>query len=646
MGVTELMKIKIVSLFVVFLFLFTCFNVLSFEQNNNDFSFKISSFNDNIGFSRISLEKTDEFIKLKLNEATSYLMNSGKPMLPVIVKTYVFPRNVKITKISCNFSGFSEQKVTEKIIPAPQKVPKINLNKNIDPENIHIFDNTIYENSEVYPSINYDYSITCGLKGLILNFRIYPVSYKPLEDMISTYDSVDINVVYEKPFFTNIYEEEYDMVIIAPRIFSSALKPLINHKNDLGVQTFLMTTEQIYRNYNGRDKPEQIKYFIKDAIETYNISFVLLVGGTKGIRKQWYVPVRRTNVDVYWETGTISELYYADIYRYNESSASIEFEDWDSNGNGVFAEWFSFQPEDIIDGNPDVALGRFACRNLEDVKVVVRKTIDYESKAYYSASSKKMLVAGGDTFPNSKSYYEGEMTTDASSALMEGIGYNIIKLYASDGSFTGPNDILQGFKEGVGLVHVEGHGNPAEYVTHPPNNDTWIYGLTVHNMGLIKNNDPFPIVVIGACHSSQFNVTPLNLLLGLLPRNIQDYFSDNPGRPGGFWRYEYIRECWSWKLLSLKNKGAVATIGNSGLGYGNVNEYALDDVGQWLAIRFFDAIANQGMQTLGEAHAVSIADYVIVFNAHNYGIADRKTIDGWTLLGDPSLKIGGYKLAD
>ncbi len=46
-------------------------------------------------------------------------------------------------------------------------------------------------------------------------------------------------------------------------------------------------------NIDGRDKPEQIKYFIKDAIETYNITFVLLVGGTKGIRKQWYVPVRR-----------------------------------------------------------------------------------------------------------------------------------------------------------------------------------------------------------------------------------------------------------------------------------------------------------------------------------------------------------------
>jgi len=640
------MKIKLVSFFIVFLFLFTCFNVLALEGDNDDVSFETLSCNDSFVFSKASFEKTDDFIKLKLSEATTYIMDAGKPMLPVVVETYVFPKNAKITKIECTFLGLSEQKISDKIMPAPEKVPLINLDKNTGQESTLFLNSSIYESSEVYPSENYDYSITCGINGLTLSVRLYPVCYKPLEDIILTYDFADINVVYEKPTFKTIYEEEYDMVIIAPKKFSSELRPLINHKNNLGVHTFLKTTEQIYSEYGGRDKPEQIKYFIKDAIETYNITFVLLVGGSKGIRKQWYVPVRQTNVDVGWETGTISELYYADIYRYNESSASIEFEDWDSNDNGVFAEWFSYKPEDIIDGNPDVALGRFACRNSEDVRTVVEKTIDYETKAYYSSSSKKMLVAGGDTFPNSLSYYEGEMTTDAISALMENIGYSIIKLYTSDGSFTGPNDILREFRNGVGLVHLEGHGNPAEYVTHPPNNDTWIYGLTVNNMGRIRNRDPLPIVVIDACHSSQFNVTPLNLLIGLLPGNIKDYFNTDSDAPGGFWRYEFISECWSWKLLSLKNKGAVATIGNSGLGYGNVDEYALLDVSQWLAIRLFDAISNQGMQTLGEAHARSIADYVTVFDAHNKGYADRKTIDGWTLLGDPSLKIGGYNLVD
>jgi len=640
------MKIKAITLFTVFILFFTCFNVLAFEQNNNDVSFETLSYNDSFVFSKTTFEKTDDFIKLKLSEATTYIMDEGKPMLPVVIKTYVFPKNSKITKIECIFSGFSEQKISEKIMPAPAKVPLINLNKNADQYSTLLVNSSIYESSQLYPSKNYDYSITCGLNGLTLSVRMYPVCYKSLEDIIITYDFADINIVYEKPTFSTIFEEEYDMVIIAPRKFSLELRPLINHKNNLGVRTFLKTTEQIYSEYNGRDEPEQIKYFIKDAIETYNITFVLLVGGTKGIRKQWYVPIRRTNVDVYWETGTISELYYADIYRYNESSASIEFEDWDSNFNGVFAEWFSYKPEDILDCNPDVALGRFACRDSEDVRTVVKKTIDYETKAYGSPFCKKMLVAGGDTFPNSLSYYEGEMTTDASSALMENIGYSIKKVYASDGSFIGPSDLFKEFREGVGLVHVEGHGNPAEYVTHPPNNDTWIYGLTVSNMGLIRNRDPLPIVVIGACHSSQFNVTPLNLLIGLLPWNIRDYFNADSGCPGGFWRYEYISECWSWKLLSLKNKGAVATVGNSGLGYGNVNEYAIVDVGQWLAIRLFDAIANQNMQTLGEAHARSISDYVTIFDAHNYGYADRKTIDGWILLGDPSLKIGGYNLAE
>ena len=640
------MKIKVISLFIVFSFLFTCFNVLALEENKNVVSFETLSCNDSFVFSKTSFEKTDDFIKLKLSEATTYIMDAGKPMLPVVVKTYDLPKNAKITKIECTFSGFSEQKISDKIMPAQEKVPLIDLDKNTDQESTLFLNSSIYESLDVYPSKNYDYSITCGINGLTLSVRLYPVCYKPLEDMILTYDFADINIVYEKPTFKTIYEEEYDMVIIAPKKFSSELRPLINHKNNLGVHTFLKTTEQIYSEYDGRDKPEQIKYFIKNAIETYNISFVLLVGGTKGITKQWYVPVRQTNVDVGWETGTISELYYSDIYRYNESSDSIEFEDWDSNGNGVFAEWFSYKPEDIIDGNPDIALGRFACRNSEEVRNVVEKTIDYENKAYYSSFSKKMLVAGGDTFPNSLSYYEGEMTTDAISALMENVGYSIIKLYTSDGSFTGPNDILRELKNGVGIVHLEGHGNPAEYVTHPPNNDTWIYGLTVSNMDRIKNRDPLPIVVIDACHSSQFNVTPLNLLIGLLPWNIKSYFKTDSDSPGGFWRYEFISECWSWKLLSLKNKGAVATIGNSGLGYGNVDEYALLDVSQWLAIRLFDAIASQGMQTLGEAHARSIADYVTVFHANNNNYADRKTIDGWTLLGDPSLKIGGYNLGD
>ena len=75
--------------------------------------------------------------------------------------------------------------------------------------------------------------------------------------------------------------DKYDMVVIAPNEFSSQIQPFINHKNNHNIITFLKTTEQIYSEYNGRDNAEQIKYFIKDAIETYGIEYVLLIGGHK-----------------------------------------------------------------------------------------------------------------------------------------------------------------------------------------------------------------------------------------------------------------------------------------------------------------------------------------------------------------------------
>jgi len=69
--------------------------------------------------------------------------------------------------------------------------------------------------------------------------------------------------------------DEYDMVIIAPSNFSLSLQPLIDHKNSRDVYTILKTTEEIYDEFQGRDEVEQIKYFIKYALENWNITYVM-----------------------------------------------------------------------------------------------------------------------------------------------------------------------------------------------------------------------------------------------------------------------------------------------------------------------------------------------------------------------------------
>jgi len=158
---------------------------------------------------------------------------------------------------------------------------------------------------------------------------------------------------------TQFYHDTFDMVIIAPDIFFTELQPLIVHKNTVGVDTFLKTTEEIYTEYHGRDDAETIKLFIKDAIEIFNIQYVLLVGGRKGQSFQWYIPVRYAHVDdKFMDKQILTDLYFADVFKENGV-----FEDWDSNGNGVFAEWSQMLPEDSMDLIPDVCLGRLPCRS-------------------------------------------------------------------------------------------------------------------------------------------------------------------------------------------------------------------------------------------------------------------------------------------
>jgi hypothetical protein len=204
------------------------------------------------------------------------------------------------------------------------------------------------------------------------------------------------------------------MVIITPEIFSTELERLVTHKNTFGVQTLIKTTEDIYSEYSGLDEPEQIKYFIKDAIETYGITYVLLFGGLKSIiwgnprddtnhgADGWYFPIRYSNFQ--WdgaptynftsgEPNYISDLYYADIYK-----EGAEFEDWDSNGNGVFAEWSGDDLRDEIDLYPDVAYGRLAVRSMQEAKDVITKIINYEKQPADPTWFKRMISISGDGF--------------------------------------------------------------------------------------------------------------------------------------------------------------------------------------------------------------------------------------------------------
>ena len=618
------------------------FNLSVANYTKHDNFFVSISKNEVCSISELSFEEKNDFVKINLKESKNFLTYAGKPALPFIVKDFVIPKNSIIKSVNCKLTSFSEEKLDYKIIPASEPILKLKTDEMMAGK--YNCNMKIYSSHDFYPYKWYDYSMTHGIDGIRLSIRIYPVRYSPASNLIRVASDFEIEIVYDSLLEKESFSEEYDMVVIAPNIFSFALKPLINHKNSIDVNCFLKSTQKIYDEYPGRDNAEKIKYFIQDAIDSFNISYVLLVGGMKGLKQEWYVPVRETNVDDGWESGYISDLYFADIYRLNQTSFEKEFDDWDSNGNNVFAEWDlnSIHPEDVIDCDPDVHIGRLACRSISEVKNVVSKIIDYETKNKDFVHSKNFICVGGDTVPpydDPENICEGEFMCDIASGDMKNVGYDTVKLYVSNGSLKRPLDVIKTLNLGAGFAYFNGHGNPFSWSTHPPesNDYSWIDGLNNNQMNLLFNKKRLPVVVVVGCHNSQFNVTPVKFFEGIKNKGL-GYFSLNSSSLGGFWNVDWIRECWGWKLVSIKHGGAIATIGNTGLGYGlQGSEIAYSD---WISLQFFDAIANQNKTTLGEAHSASISDYVACFDINGEdNKIDRKSVDDLVLLGDPSIKI-------
>jgi len=473
--------------------------------------------------------------------------------------------------------------------------------------------------------------------------------------MIKPSAGVGMDAMLPSKYILNNDKSIYKLLIIAPKNFVKTLQPLVIHKNSVGISTRLITLTELYDQmyWQGRDEAEKIKYFIKTAIEEWGIKYVLLVGN---FRK---MPIRYVYNDEPWEHFPepyfISELYYADIYDENG-----DFSSWDTNNNGMYGEWKGEEAQDKnIDLYPDVYVGRLACRNRLEVRIMVKKIIKYETTTYGSDWFNKILAIAGDTYPP-ESYpfptpeFEGEENAKTVISYMP--DFDSTTLFTSDGTLTGWRDVVREINSGYGFLFFDGHANPISWSTHPPNDKgNWTDGLSIFTMAFLKNKNMLPVCVVGGCHNLQFDTNMFNLL-----RNFKE------ARWYGIW----TPECWGWKLTRMIRGGSIATIGNTGLGMTKEDKESLEGASDFLdsqffyeygmngteilgevwgkAIQFFYEYGMNGTEILGEVWGKAISNYLNEYPidwdtpaAWDYAI-DAKTVQQWTLFGDPSLKIGGY----
>jgi hypothetical protein len=640
LGVNDMFK-KIFSIVIIQLFVLSGIITVAVSNNNEEnFLEKVT-----ISISDPYLEKNEEFLSIHFRESTSNLMESGKPIIPTFSKTFTFPVGTKISNVNVNLD-IKEVSLSYKIQPSPYPVPSLNCLS--DEKILEITpDEEIYSSSDFYPSEPYSVRYGAGLKDrehvIYLTVVCY-MQYSPATDVIKVPKNIDIEIKYIPPDSSIASLDEYDMLIITDESFVSQLQPLVDHKNNHGLKTVIETVQTIYPAYSGRDDAEDIKLRIKDAVEDWGIHYVLLAGGRKGQTFNWYIPERKTNNGDRFEGGYASDLYYADLYKIVDDE--LVFDDWDSNGNGIFAEFSNIATKrDVIDYIPDVTVGRLPFRYSSEIKTVVDKIINYENNVDDSWF-KKAVVIGGDGGPPARGFapgiYEDELECDFVADMLESTGFNVEKLYTSLGTFASKEDVINGISNGAGIVHMSGHGNPAYWGNFLPDAETedeMIDGLQLKDMNKLKNGEKLPIITVGGCHNAQFNVTMANILKDILKYGIGGYFFKRPFR---FFYMEWVPRCFCSWLVFNNNGGAIASIGNTGLGIGYVNEHWNAGLSGWIMPRFYDCYTNQSKTILGEAHDQAITDYVNIIGGENSQQSDRKTIEEWLLIGDPSLKIGGY----
>ena len=200
------------------------------------------------------------------------------------------------------------------------------------------------------------------------------------------------------------YEPKVEMLIITPngrQDFVNAVKPLMDWKNQKGVKTIILSNFSLYP---GVDNASKIRNMIKSYYETENIQWVLLAGDAQDD----LIPIREVyNPDVIdAKQGDHESPGFDDEYKPTDFYYADLDGTWNDNNNNKWGESAVKTENNIkkdeIEWIPDVYVGRFPADNVNELEIMVNKTLKYEKDPMIGDWMNRMLLAGAvsSLFPN------------------------------------------------------------------------------------------------------------------------------------------------------------------------------------------------------------------------------------------------------
>jgi hypothetical protein len=316
-------------------------------------------------------------------------------------------------------------------------------------------------------------------------------------------------------------EDKCELLIISPGQFIKELTALKEHKNNTGITCKIVSLEDLYGSYKGKDEAEKVKYCLADYYKKSGLKYAMLVGDSDKF------PVRYTKTEFYSEQTCNTAFFATDFYYASLYKESGDFDDWNSNANEYYGELQGNLTSgpinmDNVDLKPEIAVGRITASNSAEVRNVVKKIINYEKNGSSGSSFIKnvLLIGQGKELPGVcttqekiadeylkdkniiKLYYDpnsepGETISEKEKLdrkLMEEQGVQIQEVCEKTEELNAAN-IEKIINQGTGFVGYLGHGTATD----------WYECFNVDNISKLTNFENTPVIVSGGCSNSVFS---------------------------------------------------------------------------------------------------------------------------------------------
>ena len=116
---------KTLSYFAVGLLLLSSFAALSIGEEA-----AVDKKTIDIQFLEPIVLRSEGYVELDVEGANAQSYHAGEPILPIYTKTFSFPFGTKIIEIECETGGINNMVLSDKIVPAPQRVIR-GMGKNV-----------------------------------------------------------------------------------------------------------------------------------------------------------------------------------------------------------------------------------------------------------------------------------------------------------------------------------------------------------------------------------------------------------------------------------------------------------------------------------------------------------------------------------